>query len=155
MKIRDFFENDSIILELNSKTKVEVLEELTKPLTAKNPALNSNEVVSALLAREKLGSTGIGDGIAIPHGKVKGLDRIVASFGRSTEGVDFDAMDKAPVHLFFLLVAPENTAGAHLKALARISRILKNTGIRKRLMDARTREEIYKLIIQEDEKYPA
>jgi PTS system nitrogen regulatory IIA component len=110
-------------------------------------------VVEVLLDREKLGSTGIGDGIAIPHGKIKDLGGVVASFGRSPEGVDFESLDQKPAHLFFLLVAPENSAGVHLKALARISRLLKHPSFRKRLMEAENEEELFQIISEEDAQY--
>ncbi|HQC23908.1 MAG TPA: PTS sugar transporter subunit IIA, partial [Syntrophales bacterium] len=106
-----------------------------------------------LLEREKLGSTGIGDGIAIPHGKLKGLERLVISFGRSRQGVDFDAIDGKPVHIFFLLMAPESSTGQHLKALAKISRMLKDPGFRSDLMAAENAEEIYRKIAEKDESY--
>ena len=106
-----------------------------------------------LLEREKLGSTGIGDGIAIPHGKLKGLDRLVISFGRSRQGIDFDAIDGKPVHIFFLLMAPESSTGQHLKALAKISRMLKDPDFRSDLMAAKSAEEIYRKIAEKDESY--
>jgi PTS system nitrogen regulatory IIA component len=105
------------------------------------------------LEREKLGSTGIGDGIAIPHGKMKGIEELVTSFGRSIKGVDFESIDNKPTHLFFLLVAPENSAGVHLKALARISRLLKDSGFRNRLMEASDRQDLFRIIAEEDEKF--
>jgi PTS system nitrogen regulatory IIA component len=109
--------------------------------------------MAVLLERERLGSTGIGDGIAIPHGKLKDLDQLVLSFGRSSQGVDFESMDGKPVHLFFLLVAPESCAGIHLRALARIARLLKNGVVRKKLGSMSDRDEIYNLIKQEDEEF--
>jgi PTS system nitrogen regulatory IIA component len=105
------------------------------------------------LDREKLGSTGIGDGIAIPHGKIRDLGGVVASFGRSREGVDFESIDQKPTHLFFLLVAPENSAGMHLKALARISRLLKDPNFRKKLMGAGDKDELFQIISEEDSQY--
>jgi PTS system nitrogen regulatory IIA component len=107
-------------------------------------------MVEVLLEREKLGSTGIGDGIAIPHGKLAGLDNLIISFGRSREGVGFDSLDGNPVYIFFLLMAPENSAGQHLKALAKISRMLKDRDFRKGLTEAESSEEMYNLIIEKD-----
>ena len=95
----------------------------------------------------------IGDGVAIPHGKFHGVNEPVISFGRSLKGVDFDSMDGQPVNIFFLLVAPENSASIHLKALARIARILKNAAFRKLLMEANTKEDLYQTIIQSDEEF--
>jgi len=135
---------------LRGRTKREVLEELTDALLKQKPQLNRARVVEVLLERERLGSTGIGDGIAITHGKVKDLDQLALSFGRSTAGVDFESMDGKPAHFFFLLVAPENCAGIHLRALAKIARLLKNSSVRKRLGVVQTQDEIY-AILQEDE----
>jgi PTS system nitrogen regulatory IIA component len=150
MKILDILPKESIISDLRGRTKREVLEELTDALLKQKPQLNRARVVEVLLERERLGSTGIGDGIAIPHGKVKDLDQLALSFGRSTAGVDFESMDGKPAHFFFLLVAPENCAGIHLRALAKIARLLKNSSVRKRLGVVQTQDEIY-TILQEDE----
>ncbi len=153
MKITELMDKDLIIPQLSSKTKKEVLKELVDCIVRKEKEVESNELLRVLLEREELGSTGIGDGIAIPHGKVKKIKKLIVSFGRSIEGVDFQSMDGKPTHLIFLLIAPENSAGIHLKALARISRLLKDGRFRKNLMEANTPQEIYDLIAQEDEKY--
>jgi len=115
--------------------------------------VDAQKLLDTLLEREKLGSTGIGEGVAIPHGKVPGLPGLIASFGRSVQGIDFRAIDGRPTHLFFALFAPENSAGAHLKALARISRIFKNPAFRESILRAPSAEEIYRLIEAEDAKY--
>ena len=122
------------------------------PLTAAHRA-DGQRLLQVLLDREKLGSTGIGDGVAIPHGKVPGLPALTASFGRSRAGVDFKSIDGKPTHLFFTLFAPENSAGAHLKALARISRIFRNPAFRESIMKAKDAAEIFRLISEEDAKY--
>jgi PTS system nitrogen regulatory IIA component len=153
MKILDILSRDSIIAELLGKTKRQVLEELTDALVRQKPQVNRTRLVEVLLERERLGSTGIGDGIAIPHGKLKDLDQLALSFGRSTPGVDFESMDGKPAHLFFLLVAPENCAGIHLRALAKIARLLKNSAIRKRLGTAATQDEIYTILQEEDDEF--
>jgi PTS system nitrogen regulatory IIA component len=101
-----------------------------------------------------LGSTGIGDGVAIPHGKASDLHELIVAFGRSKKGIAFDAIDGKPVHLFFLLLAPENSTGQHLKALAKISKMLKTPNFRKKLIDARTTSDLYKAIIEQDESCP-
>jgi nitrogen PTS system EIIA component len=106
--------------------------------------------VEVLREREKLGSTGIGEGVAIPHGKHAGLTQLLAAFGVSREGVDFEAIDGKPTHLFFALVAPENSAGVHLKALARISRLFKNPRFRAAILEAGSAADIHALIVQED-----
>ena len=104
-----------------------------------------------LMEREKLGSTGVGESIAIPHGKIHGLDDLHISFGRSRKGVAFDALDGKPVHLFFLLMAPDHSSGQHLKALAKISRMLKDIDFRKKLMNAKSRDDLYDVIREKDE----
>ncbi|MBN2225496.1 MAG: PTS sugar transporter subunit IIA [Deltaproteobacteria bacterium] len=152
MKIMDIIDIDLINADLNGHDKREVLGELAD-MVAKKEGLDVNVLVPVLEEREKLGSTGIGDGIAIPHGKLRGLKKLVASFGRSAKGVNFDSIDGKPAHLFFLLMAPENTAGMHLKALARISRLLKDTEFRERLLESRTTQEVYKVLQEEDEKF--
>jgi len=153
MKISEILNKDLLILDLQSKNKKGVLEELAAVLVDQGKLSDLERVVEVLLDREKLGSTGIGDGIAIPHGKIKDLGGVVASFGRSREGVDFESIDQKPTHLFFLLVAPENSAGVHLKALARISRLLKDPSFRRRLMEAESREELFQIISEEDAHY--
>lgn len=153
MKIMDILNKDCIIPELRSKNKKEVLEELTGALLNSKANLDKEALVAVLLERERLGSTGIGDGIAIPHGKVQDLDELVLSFGRSTEGIEFDSMDGRPTHLFFLLIAPENSAGIHLRALAKISRLLKSGQFRQRLLEAETSEALFQVIQEEDKEF--
>ncbi len=136
--------------ELKARNKKEVLEELCGRIVELYPKLDRDRIVGILLDREKLGSTGVGEGVAIPHGKLGDLNRLIACFGRSPQGLDFQAVDRMPVRLFFLLLAPENCAGAHLKALARISRLLKRPNLREELLAARTREEIFGILTRED-----
>ena len=150
MNITDMLKKEFIIEELKSKTKREVLFELSEVFLQGNYNVDSDSMVKVLLEREKLGSTGIGDGIAIPHGKLPGLENLVVSFGRSKEGIEFDSLDGKPVHIFFLLMAPENSAGQHLKALAKISRMLKEETFRNDLMKMQTSDEIYSLIDQKN-----
>jgi len=152
MKILDVLKKEAIISELNSTDKKGTLEELTSPV-AKASEVSHEEMVRVLLEREHLGSTGIGGGIAIPHGKLKSLDSLLVGFGRSHKGVDFEAIDGKPAHLFFLLMAPENSTGAHLQMLARISRLLKDSTFRQRLMTAADRHEIYTVIASEDNEF--
>jgi PTS system nitrogen regulatory IIA component len=152
MKIVEFLRPDAVIANLSGQTAPSVLAELCRPLAAGHK-VDPQKLLETLLEREKLGSTGIGEGVAIPHGKVPGLPGLLASFGRSQPGVDFRAIDGKPTHLFFSLFAPENSAGAHLKALARISRIFKNPAFREAILKAESAEEIYRLIESEDAKY--
>ena len=153
MKLLDFLHRDAIVPTLTAQDKAGVLQELAQVLVATGDVTAGGDAVEVLLEREKLGSTGIGEGIAIPHGKLKELDRVIAVFGRSTDGVEFDSMDGAPVHLFFLLMAPENSASTHLKALARISRLLKDRSFRDELLRAPSGDELFGIIAREDDKY--
>lgn len=153
MKLSEILNQDNIIPDLRAKDKRGVLEELVGVIVSHDPSLDKGLLVKVLLERERLGSTGIGEGIAIPHGKFLGLKHPVISFGRSLEGLDFDSMDGQPAFLFFLLVAPENSASIHLKALAKIAKILKNSSFRNVLMQAPTRQELYQTIIQNDEEF--
>lgn len=150
MNIADMFKKEFIIEELKSRTRREVLTELSEIFSRANIRVDYDNMVDVLLEREKLGSTGIGGGIAIPHGKLAGLEDLIVSFGRSTDGIDFDSMDGKPVHIFFLLMAPENSAGQHLKALARISRMLKDDSFKTDLINATSVESLYKIIIEKD-----
>jgi len=152
MKIVEFLRPDAILPSLAGPTAQSVLSELCRPIAAASH-LDAQRLLDTLLDRERLGSTGIGEGVAIPHGKLPGLPALVASFGRSTPGIDFQAIDGRPTHLFFTLIAPENSAGAHLKALARISRIFKNPAFREAIMKASGPEEIFRLIETEDARY--
>lgn len=151
MKILDILDKQMIIPQLASTSKEGVLRELIRVIAHVEKQVDENRLMEILLERESLGSTGIGEGVAIPHGKSKEVKRLLASFGRSLAGMDFQAMDGKPTHLFFLLVAPENSAGTHLKALARISRLMKDNVFRKRLMEVSSGEEIYSLFSAEDE----
>ncbi|MDF1554960.1 MAG: PTS sugar transporter subunit IIA [Deferrisomatales bacterium] len=153
MKLLDFLQKEAIAPTLAATDKAGVLAELAQVLVATGKVASAPAAVQVLQEREKLGSTGIGEGIAIPHGKIKELDQVVAVFGRSTSGVEFDSMDGAPVNLFFLLMAPENSASTHLKALARISRLLKDRSFREELLQAASRDDLFEIIAREDEKY--
>lgn len=153
MKITEILDQRLILSDLTSKTKKGVLEELVAHLAQYEEKVNREELLKVLLEREKLGSTGINDGMAIPHGKLQNIDKLLAVFGRSKEGIDFGALDGKASHLFFLLVAPANSAGAHLKALARISRVAKNESFREKCIKAKTGEDLFQLMVEEDEKH--
>lgn len=152
MKITNILRVESILPELKSRDKDGVIRELAEAVTRSEAAIPVDTLTEVLAEREKLGSTGIGSGVAIPHGKLPNLDRIVAAFGRSRPGIDFDSQDGEPAHLFFVLVAPENTAGLHLKALAKLSRLLKDSHFRQKLLDVSDAQAIYDAIAEEDEK---
>lgn len=153
MKIVDILVRNAVVLDLESRDKRGALSELCAALAAAEPGLETGSLLSILEAREALQSTGIGEGVAIPHGKLPGLPRLLASFARSRAGVDFESIDGAPTHLFFLLVVPEHAGGAHLKALARISRFFRDEAFRKALLEAGSREEIVAAIEQEDSRF--
>ena len=153
MRLTDILDQELVLPDLQGQNKREVLNEFAALLDSHEKIRDQNGFLEVILAREALGSTGIGEGIAIPHGKMKNLDRLVLSFGIARKGVDFDAMDGNPVHIFFVLIAPEDSPGDHLKALARISRVLKNRSFRERLLEASSADELYQLICEEDEKY--
>ncbi len=152
MKIADLLNPSAIAADLKSTGKNDVLTELTDAIVRVTSSLEREEVIKVLQERELLGSTGIGEGVAIPHGKLRNIDQLLLSFGRSRGGVDFDSMDGKPAHLFFLLVAPEESVGIHLKTLARISKLLKNPAVRRRLIDAGDSEDIYRIIVEEEDK---
>lgn len=151
VKIAEMLDPAAIVAELKGTAKYDVLTELAGALIAANPTLNRDEVIRVLVERERLGSTGIGDGVAIPHGKLKNLDHQLIAFGLSRKGVDFDAMDGKPAKLFFLLIAPEESVGIHLKTLARISKLLKTSHARERLQSATDRQQIHRIIAEEEE----
>lgn len=151
MKIAELLHPDNIIPALQATTKQGVLEELAAA-AVRSANLDKDRVVAVLLERESLGSTGIGDQIAIPHGKLPNLDRLILGFGRSLRGINFDSLDGKPAHLFFLLLVPENSIGLHLKALAKISRLLKDAGFRRQLMEAPDAQTVMQLIAAADQE---
>jgi len=154
MKIMDFLSRKAITTEVKAAKKEEVVKELVDLLinTGEIEKRHRNKLIDNLMARESLGSTAIGQGIAIPHAKSDCVDKLVAAFGLSKKGVDFDSLDGEPVYIFFLLVAPQDSAGPHLKALARISRLLKDKYLRDSLRSCEDEKAIIKIISQEDEK---
>jgi PTS system nitrogen regulatory IIA component len=150
MKIMDILVKDAVILNLGVRTKGDVLREMADALAKVEPQIEADRLLEVLLEREALQSTGIGEGVAIPHGKLAGLDRLVASFARSPEGVEFESIDGQPTYHFFLLVVPEHSGGQYLKALARISRFFRDAAFRQRLSDAETLQEVIRAIEEED-----
>ncbi|TMA61969.1 MAG: PTS sugar transporter subunit IIA [Deltaproteobacteria bacterium] len=153
MKITDILQETSVVAALAGRSKAEVIAELAGVLANEYREIDRERLIQALEDRERLNSTALGDGVAIPHGKLPGLKRVLAAFGRSRLGVDFQSLDGKPTHLFFLLVAPEDSAGAHLKALARISRLLKDERFRARLMEAGGAHDLFETIREEDDRY--
>jgi PTS system nitrogen regulatory IIA component len=153
MKITDILTPELVVPNLEGQSKIDVLRELSSAVAAKHREISAEDLTAALAERERLGSTAIGDGIAIPHGKIRGVKQIIGAFGRHAKGVDFESLDGRPTHLFFLLVAPEDSASLHLKALARVSRLFRNGAFRDHLLSARDAEEIFRLIVEEDSRY--
>ncbi len=153
MKISDILVREASILDLTATAKDDVLAELSGALSSVEPALERERLLQVLRDREALQSTGIGEGVAIPHGKLNGLDRLVATFARSRSGVDFESIDGQPTQLFFLLVVPEQSGGQHLKALARISRFFRDASFREKLLGAEDLDAIFRSIEEEDAKF--
>jgi PTS system nitrogen regulatory IIA component len=152
MKITEMLRKEFVLDELKAGNKRDTLAELAGVFAKGECGVDPEAMLHVLLEREKLGSTGIGDGIAIPHGKLAGLDEMMIAFGRSKEGIDFEAMDGKPAHLFFLLMAPVNSAGQHLKALAKISRMMKDGVFRRNLLNARMHDDLVRIITEKDEE---
>jgi PTS system nitrogen regulatory IIA component len=152
MKINDVLNKEAINVNLTACDKKGVLEELVEPVASAAGA-TKEQLVKVLLERERLGSTGIGGGIGIPHGKLKNMQSLILGFGLSRQGVNFESMDGRPTHIFFLLLTPENSAGIHLKLLARISRLLKNDDFKARLMQSQTPEDVIAAVSEEDEDF--
>ena len=152
MKIMDFLNEEAISVDLQATDKTGVVRELVRLLKKTGGVKNEEEMAKTIMERESLGSTGIGQGVAIPHGKSNSVKEMTAAFGLSRKGVDFESLDGEPVYIFFMLVAPEDSAGPHLKALARISRLLKDKFFRDTLRGAKDVKELAKIIRQEDER---
>ena len=146
MKLSDYLAKELILPELQSEDKSDVLHELVAPLGEQYPEMDTDQAVRVLLDRERLGSTGIGDGIAIPHGKLEDLEKVIVVVGRSRKGVEFEALDHSPCQIFFLVLAPEQVAGMHLRVLAQISRLLKDEEFRKEFLAAEDLEALWSLL---------
>ncbi len=153
MKIVDLIKRDMVVPALKGTDKKAILEELATYMAGHHTRIDRASLAKVLIEREALASTAIGEGVAIPHGKLSAVGEIVACLGRATAGVEFDSMDGHPTYLFFVLVAPESSTGAHLKALARISRVFKDPEFRKRLLAAPDAEAMYSVVADEDAKY--
>ena len=150
MKIMDFLNADAITVDLQATDKKSAIVELVEVLKSTKKVKKTDEIIEVVLEREKLGSTGIGQGVAIPHGKTDVLQEQVGALGISRKGIEFNSLDGEPVHIVFLLVGPVEVAGQHLKTLSRISRLFKDKFLRQAIRDAKTKEEIVKIIQQED-----
>ena len=153
MKIDDILKKGSIIANLTGTNKEEVLREITDFLQEQGLIKDKETLLNTLMEREKLGSTGIGENVAIPHGKSDELSQIITVFARSLNGVDFESLDQKPVHFVCMVIAPSNSTGQHLKALARISRIFKNQNLRDGILKLQDANQIYSLLLEEDSKF--
>jgi len=152
LKIAEILQEQCVVADIRGKTKREIITELVEALAKARLVKDVEPVVNVVMDREKLGSTGIGNGVAVPHGKLKNINNIMCAFGRSQNGVDFDAVDRAPVHIFFLVLAPEDSASLHLKVLSRITKILRDQSLRKKIIKLTNVRELYTSILEEDEK---
>ena len=153
MKIAEILEPNFIIPHLHSTNKPDVIKEIADNITSVHQNINNERLVEVLSEREKLCSTAVDSGVAIPHAKLSGITDIIAGFGRSLEGIEFESLDRKATHFFITLIAPEDASGSHLQLLARISKVFKNPELRSRLMKCETDQEIYEAITIEDEKY--
>jgi PTS system nitrogen regulatory IIA component len=150
MKLSDILVRDACVLEMRARIKPEALAELAGALVAAVPGLEREALLAMLLERERLGTTALGGGIAIPHARLEPAGRLFASFGRSRAGVDFDSVDGAPTHLFFVLVAPGRAGSAHLAALARLSLLLGSESFRKQLETVASTDELLRALAQQE-----
>ena len=146
MKISDLIREDLIIPDLHASQGQDVLQELAGRLAERYDGVSQPDLVRVLIERERKGSTALGEGVAIPHGKLDSVGKLIACLGRARNGVDFGSADGKPTYFFFALVGPERSAGAHLKALARISRLFKDPAVRARLMDAETAQDMHRIL---------
>jgi PTS system nitrogen regulatory IIA component len=153
MKISEILTKENIIKDLKSFDKESVLEELSNFLKDRGEIPNKENLLLSLIEREKLGSTGIGENVAIPHAKIRDIDKIITVFARSQIGVEFESLDQKPVNFIYLILAPENSTGQHLKALARISRLFKNPSLRESVLRANEIDQIYSILVDEDSKF--
>jgi PTS system nitrogen regulatory IIA component len=149
VRIAEILRPECVIADLSGTTVPSVMAELARPVAAAI-GLEAPALTAALLAREKLGSTGIGEGVAVPHCKVPGLPALIASLGRSVAGVDFRSLDGRPTHVFVALFAPERAGAEHLQALARVSRLLRRPEFRTALLEAPDAASMYRLVLEED-----
>ena len=152
MKIMDFLNPDAVTADLQAEDKEEAIKGLVNLLAKSGAIKEKDKILKILLNREELGSTGIGQGVGIPHGKSPSVKNLIGAVGISKSGVNFDSLDGEPAYIFFLLIAPQESAGPHLKALARISRLLKDKYFRDMLRNAKTEKDLLNAIIKEDQK---
>lgn len=153
MKLKDFLDVKTVIPELNSTTKQDVINEIVDNITNFHPNINNERLVEALIEKEKLFSTALDSGVAVPHVKISGITEIILAFARSPEGIEFESLDEKPTKFFMTLIAPEDSTGIHIHLLARISKIFRNEDFRSRLIECKSGEEIFQALTLEDDKY--
>jgi nitrogen PTS system EIIA component len=153
VKLVDVIVPGATVLDMRARTKKEALRELAEAMAGAVPELETTQLLETLMEREKLGTTAMGDGIAIPHARLDHVDRIMVSFGKSRVGVDFESVDGDLTRLFFLLVAPKREGSAHLLALARLSRVLSHEEFRRRLLEIDDVDELIRALEQEESKH--
>jgi len=153
MKVSELLKPEFIISELTGIKKEDVINELIDLFVNDPRVADLEKVRTAVLDREKIMSTGVGKGFAIPHGKTGAVTEILAAFGKTTRPIDYQSLDSQPVHLVFLLVGKDNLVSTHIKLLSRISRMMNKDEFRKSLIDAKTNEEILELFKDEEANY--
>lgn len=153
MKIINILAPNTVVPDLQSTSKAEVIEEIAESISSVHSNINRERLIEVLQEREKLCSTAVNSGVAIPHAKMSGVTDITLGFGRSIGGIEFESIDREKTHFFITLIAPENVTGSHIQLLARISKIFKNPELRSRLMNLESQEDIYEAITTEDDKY--
>ena len=149
-KIADYINVDTINLDLKSKNKNTVIKELYEGIKNKDTVKNEELGLSDIYAREAIGSTGIGKGVALPHAKTKAVDELTVTFGISKNGIEYDSLDEEDVKIFFMFLCPEENTQEYLTVLARISRWIKEDKFRENLLKAKTAEEIIEIIRAEE-----
>jgi len=153
MKLADFLEVETIFPTLKANTKQDVIKELADNISNVHPNINNERLTEALLDREKLCSTALDSGVAVPHAKISGITEIILGLGRSLEGIVFESLDKKPTNFFITLITPEDVTGIRIQLLARISKVFRNQDLRSRLMNCDSEQAIFQTIKLEDEKY--
>ena len=153
MKISDIMEERLVAANLSGTTKKEIIDALVEIVSQSSKVLDKEKVRTAIFEREKIMSTGVGNGFAVPHGKTDAVVDIVAAFGVTAEPIEYESIDEKPVRLVFLLVAKDNLVGPHIKLLSRISRLMNKEDFRNKLLETKTQQEIIAAFKQEEANY--
>ncbi len=152
MKLSELLTENNLILNLKGKKKDDILKDMVSHL-AKNNKIDEDEILKGIIGREEVMSTGLGQGVAIPHAKAESTKNVMVVFGRVKDGIDFKSIDGEPVYLIFMVIVPQDATISQIKILARISRLLKHNYIREKLKVLKTKEEIISFILQEEERH--